>query len=168
MKSPPKALVMASLIVMALSLAPVAMSEGKTASPLLGRWVLDTSSMSTPAAQRPKSVTFTFGDAGGDKLAVQVDIVYAPGQEVHSASTVALDGTPAVVENSPEADHVSLKRPTPSVLVMALQKGGVLVSTRIYSVTPDGTNLVETNVYPGNEGSLVMRTNYFTRLPSSR
>ena len=117
-----------------------------------------------PPDQRPRSVTFTFGDVGGDKLAVKVDIVYSPGQEVHSTSTVTFDGTPAAVENSPEADHVSVKRPTPYVLVMGLQKEGVLVSTRIYSVTPDGSNLVETNVHPGDKDSLVMKTNYFKRL----
>jgi len=47
---------------------------------------------------------------------------------------------------------------------MALQKEGVLVSTRIYAVTPDGQHLVETAVYPGNNGPLVMKASYFTRI----
>lgn len=46
----------------------------------------------------------------GGKWSVHVDIVYAPGQEVHSVATPSLDGTSAVVENSPEADHVPHRR----------------------------------------------------------
>jgi hypothetical protein len=133
-------------------------------SSLLGVWSLDTSSMAMPAEQRPKSVRFTFGDAGGDKLAMQVDIVYAPGNEAHSTGTSSLDGTPSAVKNSPEADTASFKLPVPNVLVMALQREGVLVSTRIYSVMPDGRSLIETAVYPGEHGSVIMKTNRFTRV----
>lgn len=134
------------------------------ASPLLGSWLLDTSRLPMPPEQRPRSVRFTFGDAGAGKLSVHVDIVYAPGKEAHSASTASLDGTPTVIENSFEADTGSLKQPAPNVLVMALQKEGVLVSTRIYAVLPDGEHLVETAVYPGNDGPLVMKASYFTRV----
>ncbi|GLQ88781.1 hypothetical protein GCM10007898_23510 [Dyella flagellata] len=124
---------------------------------------MDISRLPMPPAQRPKSVRFTFSDAGADKWTVHVDIVYAPGNEVHSVSTSALDGTAAVVQNSPEADRVALKQPSPNVLVMALEKGDTLVSTRIYSVMPDGRSLVETEVYPGAKGLPVMKTHYFTR-----
>ncbi|WP_426286316.1 hypothetical protein [Luteibacter sp. E-22] len=134
------------------------------ASPLFGTWSLDTSRLPMPTDQRPKSVTFTFADAGGDKWVTHVDIVYTPGVEVHSVSTATLDGTYAVIENSPEADHVAVERPAPNVLVMALQKEGVLVSTRIYTVLPDGRNLVETVVYPGTNRTPVMRANHFTRI----
>jgi hypothetical protein len=120
--------------------------------------------MAMPPEQRPKSVRFTFGDGGNNKLTMHVDIVYAPGQEAHSVGTAALDGTPSTVKNSPEADTASFKQPAPNVLVMALQRNGVLVSTRIYSVMPDDHNLVETTVYPGKDGLVVMKTNYFERV----
>ncbi|MET0504822.1 MAG: hypothetical protein ABWZ85_05800 [Luteibacter sp.] len=151
-----------SLLCMALLCAPV-LSAQPAASPLLGTWSLDTSRMPVPAEQRPKHVSFSFADAGGGKWSVHVDIVYAPGQEVHSVATPSLDGTSAVVENSPEADHVQLKVPAPNVVVLALMKGDVLASTRIYSVMPDGRTLVETNVYPGEKGVAVMKLNYFQR-----
>lgn len=134
------------------------------ASPLLGTWSLDTSRMPLPPDQRPKSVRFTFGAAGDNKWTTHVDIVYAAGNEVHSVGTAALDGTLAPVKDSPEANGAALKLPSPNVLVMALQEDGVLVSTRIYSVLPDGRELVETAVYPGKNGLPVMRTNYFTRV----
>lgn len=159
MKCLPKTLALAFVVLASspiLAAAPV--------SPLMGSWSLDTSRMPMPPEQRPKSVRFSFADAGDGKLSVHVDIVYAPGSEVHSVATVAPDGTPAIVQNSPEADHVSVKRPTPGVVVMALQKEGILVSTRIYAVTPDGRGLVETAVYPGENDVPVMRSNCFTRV----
>lgn len=171
MKFSPKALVLASVMALASSFgatatgaSTVAPSHNLASSTLLGTWSLDTSRMVMPAAQRPKSVRFTFGDAGNNTLGMHVDIVYAPGNEVHSTGTSTLDGAPSAVKNSPEADTASFKLPAPNVLVMALQRKGVLVSTRIYSVMPDGRNLTETAVYPGENGSVLMKTNYFTRV----
>jgi hypothetical protein len=168
----PKAWVLASVIALTSSQGFAATHGSSTtipsqhlaASALLGTWSLDTSRMAMPPEQRPKNVRFTFGDAGDNKLAMQVDITYAPGNEVHSAGTSALDGTPSAVKNSPEADTASFKLPAPNVLIMALQRKGVLVSTRIYSVMPDGHSLTETAVYPGENGSIIMKTNYFTRV----
>ena len=159
-----KAFVAAFVVALAPTLALAANPVRPAHSPLLGSWSLDISRMDKPPEQRPKDVKFMFADAGEGRLTVHVDIVYAPGSEVHSVSTVPLNGTYAVIENSPEADHVALNRPTPNVLVMALQKDGVLVSTRIYSVMPDDHNLVETVVYPGSEDHPVMRANYFSRI----
>jgi hypothetical protein len=172
MKLLPKVLVLVSIFALASPLAIAASPASRTgvssthsrATPLLGSWSLDTSRMPLPPDQRPKSVRLTFGDAGGGKWTVHVDVVYAPGNEVHSVSTSTLDGTPAAVENSPEADRVALKHPSPNVLVMALLKKGVLVSTRIYSAMPGGHDLVETAVYPGRDGTPVMKTNYFTHV----
>lgn len=172
MKLFPKGLIWAFVVVFASALGATA-TPGSPAdalplrpavSPLLGTWSVDISRLPMPPGQRPRSVRFTFDDAGSDKWTVRVDIVYAPGKEAHSVSTVPLDGTSATVENSPEADRVALKRPAPNVLVMALQKGSTLVSTRIYSVMPDGSSMVETEVYPGPKGLAVMKTHYFTRI----
>lgn len=172
MKLLPKALLVMSMAALASSPADAAAPGSATdvssthldAAPLLGTWSLDTSRLPMPPAQRPRSVRFTFGDAGGGKLTTHVDIVYAPGNEDHAVSTAPLDGVSVAVENSPEADRVALKQPAPNVLVMALQKHGILVSTRIYSAMPDGHSLIETEVYPGQNGLVVMKTHYFTRV----
>ncbi len=171
MKRSLKAFPLAFVIAFASSFGIAATSGPSTAafpqflatSTLLGTWSLDTSRMAMPPEQRPKSVNFTFDDAGNNRLAMRVDIVYAPGNEVHSAGTSALNGTPSAVKNSPEADTASFELPAPNVLIMALQKKGVLVSTRIYSVGPDNHDLTETTIYPGDNGSVVMKTNYFHR-----
>lgn len=132
-------------------------------SRLPGVWVLDTSRMAVPMEQRPRSVQFTFSDAANHALAIRVDIVYASGEEVHSASTALPDGSVFAIKDSPEADTGAMKQPAPNVLVLALQKEGTLVSTRIYAVMPDDHTMVETAVYLGKDGQPTLRTNYFTR-----
>ncbi|QNK01406.1 hypothetical protein [Dyella telluris] len=132
-------------------------------SRLLGNWSLDTSRMPVPAGQRPRSVGFSFSRASDHALTLHVDIVHANGEEVHSVGTAVLDGSVFVIKDSPEADTGAMKQPAPNVLVLALQKEGTLVSTRVYSVMPDDHTLVETAVYPGKDGQPVLRTNYFTR-----
>jgi hypothetical protein len=166
MKLTLKALILASSLTVAapLSWSTDASPQLAINASLLGTWSLDTSRMPVPPEQRPKSVRFTFGDAGNSTWNVNVDIVYRPGEEVHSVSTPVLDGSATVITNSPEADTGTFKQPAPNVLVMALQKKGVLVSTRIYSALPDGHTMVETAVYPGQAGTPVMKTNYFTRV----
>lgn len=161
MKPLPKSSLWVALLMPSLTFA----ASGSSAVPpihatasLLGSWSLDTSRLPMPDEARPKSVRITFDNASGGMLNVHVDIVYAPGKEVHSFSMAPLDGTLAAVRNSPEGDAMALKQPVPGVLVMALRKGNVLVSTRIYSVQPDGHGLVETVVYPADAGLLVMKT----------
>jgi hypothetical protein len=119
--------------------------------------------MPIPAETRPKRVTITFGDAGSNRLSMDVVIVYADGAEVHSKGTASLDGTPVAVEGSPEADAAAMKRPEPHVLVLGLSKGGAPASTRVYTVAPDGKTMTETMSALGSDGRPTLRTNYFRR-----
>lgn len=134
------------------------------ASPLVGRWAVDTSRLPIPPEARPKSVTFTFDDAGNGKWSTQVDIANADGTKLHSEGIASLDGTPAVVKDSIEADITAVKMPSPHVLVMQLGKGGMPASTRIYTVAADGKSMIETAAYFDKDGRPVLRTNYFTRI----
>lgn len=158
-----KALVATLLIAGVIQSAPV-LAQSSTASPLLGSWAVDVSRLPIPPAARPKSVTFTFSDAGGGKWTTHVDIVDASGAASHAVSTADLDGTPAPIKNSLEADTVALKLPAPDVLVMDLVKGGIPSSTRVYTVAADGKTLIETAAYAGGNGLPMMRTNYFSRI----
>jgi hypothetical protein len=143
--------------------APV-LAEPHASSPLIGRWTVDVSRLPGSPKARPKSATITFGDASDGKWTTHVDIVYADGTESHAASITTLDGSAVHVTGSPEADTVALKMPAPNVLVMALAKGGVPASTRVYTVAKDGVSLVETSVYFGNDGMPIMHSHYFKRL----
>lgn len=133
-------------------------------SPLLGSWAVDLARLPIPPEARPKSVTITYSDAGGGKWKTNVDILGNDGSASHAVSTYALDGTPTPVTGSLEADIAAVKTPAPNVMVLALGKGGIPASTRIYTVAPDGRTMIETAVYFGDDGRPVMRTNYFTRV----
>lgn len=157
-----KALVTLVLIAGLVQSMPLPARVSADAS-VLGSWALDTSRMSLPPEARPKSVTISFSEAGG-KWTTHVDIVSADGAESHAIGTATLDGAPAAVQGSPEADVAAFKMPAPNVLVMSLSKGGIPGSTRVYSVDPDGKHLVETSAYFGEQGMPVLKTYYFSRI----
>ncbi|WP_109125467.1 hypothetical protein [Dyella sp. C11] len=149
-------------VVLLLGWIHPALAESPMPSPLTGRWAVDVSRLPMAPEARPKSVTITFGSAGEGKWSTEVDIVDAAGSENHSKGTATLDGTPASVTGNNEADTAAFRMPAPNVLIMALSKGGIPGSTRIYSVTGDGNSLIETAVYFGDHGVPIMRTHYFT------
>lgn len=142
------------------------LSLAQTAAPaaLLGRWALDTSRLPAPPSARPQRVTFDFHDEGGGHWKTQVDKVDASGEASHAKAIVTLDGKPATITGSDEADTVALKLPARNVLVMALAKAGVPASTRIYTVAGDGRSMVETSVYFADDGTPIMHSYDFTRV----
>lgn len=138
-------------------------ASAESASPLLGSWAVDLSRLPMPPEARPKSVTITYSDAGSGKWRTNVDVVRPDGSEDHAAGIHTLDGTPAPVTGNFEADTTAARLPEPNVMIMALAKGGIPASTRIYTVAPDGKTMTETAVY-FRDGQPVMRTNHFTRV----
>ena len=158
-----RSLVAILLFAGAIQGAPAAAQS--SASPLLGSWAVDVSRLPMPAEARPKSVTFRFSEAGQNKWMTRVDILGGDGSERHMSSTYTLDGTAAAIEgDTAEADAGAVKLPAPNVMVLALGKGGIPASTRVYVVAPDGKTMIETAAYVGGDGKPMMRTNYFTRL----
>ena len=147
-----------------LAAASPALAQQSAPSPLLGSWSVEIERLPMPSEARPKSVTFTFAELSDGRWTGEVEIVDGSGASTKGTATYALNGVPAEVQGSPEADTIAVRLPAPGVLVMALAKGGVPGSTRVYAVGADGKSMVETAVYFTNEGSPVMRTNYFTRL----
>ncbi|MBN8812470.1 MULTISPECIES: hypothetical protein [unclassified Sphingomonas] len=153
----------AILLAVGLGHAAPALAQSAAPSPLLGSWAVDVERLPMPPEARPKSVTISYADIGGGKWRTSVDIV-GKDYENHTAGTYTPDGTPYVVEGSPEADIAAVQLPAPNVLVMVLGKGGIPASTRVYTVAPDGKTMIETAGYIGEGGKPVMRTNYFTRV----
>jgi hypothetical protein len=146
-----------------LASAPAVAQEAEP--PILGAWAVDVTRLPVPPEARPKSVTMTFSEAGEGKYRTNVDIVLADGSESHGSSTYPLDGTAAPVIDSPEADISAVRMPEPDVLVMVLGKGGMGGSTRVFTVAADGATMTETATYYRQDGTPVMRTNHFTRVP---
>lgn len=156
-----KAFFAALLMTASLPVAPA--YAASLASPVFGHWSVDVSRLPMAPQARPRSVTFDFSDAGNGKLCTVVDIVDAGGTDIRAEGVASLDGTPSPVTGSPEADTAAFTMPQPNVLVMALSKGGVPASTRVYSVAADGNTMVETDVYFANDGKPIIKTHYLTR-----
>jgi hypothetical protein len=158
------AIVRTILLSFAVAQAAPALAGETAASPFLGSWAVDVTQLPIPAEVRPKSVTFTHSDAGEGRWSTVVEIVAADGAVSRSETIHALDGTPAPVTNSIEADLVAFSNPSPDVLIMALSNKGQPSSLRVYTIAPDGRSQTETAVYYSPEGVPAMRPAYFTRI----
>jgi hypothetical protein len=152
------------LFAAALFLPAHAHCEQSPSPLLLGRWTVDVSRLPIPPQARPKSVTVTFSQAEDGRLATRVEVIDSAGAMTFAEGVTALDGTPAPVQGNLEADTAAATMPTPAVLVMQLARANVPGSTRIYTVSPDGTSMTETAANFGADGRPMMRVNYFTRI----
>lgn len=74
--------------------ATPAFSASTTPSPLVGTWLLDTSSLPMPAAVRPKRVVLEFKQVPGNKWATSAEIIEHDNKTLQAQSTLLLDGTP--------------------------------------------------------------------------
>jgi hypothetical protein len=157
------ALLVAGMIHAAPSLAE-SPAANSARSPLLGRWAVDVARLPMPPQARPKGVTIAFDEAAGGKWTMQVEIVDAGGAHNKVEGTYALDGSTIPIQGSIEADVGAMRKPESNVLIVALGKGGMPASTRIYTVNPDGKSMIETAVNMAGNGLPMMRTNYFNRV----
>lgn len=141
---------------------PVAHSPTAIASPLVGKWSLDTARI--PAYERPRSVTIAFRVSPDQQWTTQVEIVTPEGSRMTAASTAKLDGVAVPISgNIPIYDAASLRQPAPNTLVMTLGKGGRQVATRVYTVAKDGRSMTETIVW-ADKTMPEMETTYFSRV----
>lgn len=160
---------LAPLMALSLILATPAAAQSAGAPRLLGRWAVDVTKLPTPPEARPKSVTLTFRQSPDGKYHTDVDILGGDGSERTMTGAYTADGTPYAIEgDTMEADIAAVTFPTPDVMVLALGKGGIPASTRIYALQPGGNTMVETATYIGDDGKPLIRTNYFTRIAATK
>jgi hypothetical protein len=141
-------------------------SEGRAEqhSPLLGSWSLDVAQMQAPADMRPKSVTITFAKAGESKWSTQVAILAQDNSVREMTGVYSLGGIAAsIVGDQMEADTAAVTIPLPNVMLLALAKAGRPASTRLYTVSSDGSTMTEKAVSWDDKGTPVIRTNIFRR-----
>ena len=70
-----------------------------------------------------------------------------------------LDGKAVPIEGDQiEADSTAMTSPATGVLVMGLSKGGRPGSVRVYSVSIDGTAMIESAANVGDDGQPFIRT----------
>jgi hypothetical protein len=152
------------LVAIALGLAMTAHSDEPGISALEGKWAVDVSLLPIPAEARPKSVTITFAEAAGGRLATRVEVVSSSDTIIYAESVAELNGTPVAVKGDLEADTIAAAMPAPGVLIMQLSRGGVPGSTRVYALSADRKSMIETAANFGDDGRPFMRTNYFRRV----
>lgn len=159
-----KTMIAAVLTAVVFQAAP-AFAKPPAVSPLVGRWAIDVANLPMPPEARPKSVILDFRDAGDGKWTTHAEILDQNGGKIHAEATLPLDGTPGLVTGNYGADVSAVKMPAPNVLVVQLADHGTPASTRIYSVSDDGQTLTETKAFFSKEGSPILQTNLFTRVP---
>lgn len=133
-------------------------------SPLLGTWNLDVAQMQVPAEMRPKSVTITFAKSEPDKWSTRVAIIAQDESVREMVGVYSLSGVAAPIAGDQlEADTAAVTTPLPNVMLLAMAKDGRPASTRLYTVSPDGSSMVEKAVSWDDSGTPIIRTNIFRR-----
>jgi DNA-binding CsgD family transcriptional regulator len=144
------------------TIAPPADKQAVATSPLIGRWALDTARI--PVAERPRSVTISFGMAADGQWITKVEIVAPDGNVQTAESKASLAGAPVPVTGDMAfIDSAALRQPQADTLIMTLSKGGKPVSTRVYSVSKDRRTMTETIIWAA-EGIPALPTNHFVRI----
>ncbi len=151
------------LAIIALVTAP-ALAAGPPASPppvsapqpapsaFLGQWKLDIGS-TAPGDAGPASVTAEFTDAGAGLWNTVYVITARDGSVRRMTSRERLDGKAVPVAGDQSvADSVAMTSPQPDMLVMGLTKGGTLGSVRVYTLSADGSEMIENATVVGEDG----------------
>ncbi len=134
-------------------------------SPFLGEWELDLTRMPDTYGPPPKSVTYAFEDAGAGEWLTKIDIT-APDDSVrHIAVRYRRDGRMVRGEgDTADGDSAAMNSPTPNVLVMSVAKDKDLASVRVYAVSADGEEMIESAAGATEAGVPFVRNFHFKRL----
>ena len=123
------------------------------ASPFLGQWTLDTASMATPGDASAASVTAEFADVGAGTWNTTYVITAKDGRVRRMTSRERLDGRAVPIAGDQTiADSVAMTSPQPGILVMGLTKAGNLGSARVYTMSADGNEMIESATVVGEDG----------------
>lgn len=150
----PLAMIAAAAAV-AVGSAPVmaAPAQQSASSPFLGQWKLDTRSLPMSAEAGPASVTAEFADGGAGIWNTTYVITAKDGSARRMTSRERLDGKAVpITGDQTVADSVAMTTPSPGILVMGLTKGGNLASVRVYTVSADGSEMIENATFVGDDG----------------
>jgi hypothetical protein len=143
-----------AMIAVAVASVPAmaAPAQQPASSPFLGQWKLDTGSMPSSDAV-PVSVTAEFADGGAGIWNTTYVITAKDGSARRMTSRERLDGKAVPISGDQTvADSVAMTNPSPGILVMGLTKGGNLASVRVYTVSADGSEMIENATFVGDDG----------------
>lgn len=142
-----------AMMVLVLASAPAMSAPQPASSPFLGQWRLDMQSMTVADDTGPASVTAEFADVGADTWNTTYVITAKDGSVRRMTSRERLDGKAVpIAGDQTVADSVAMTNPQPGVLVMGLTKGGNLGSVRTYTMSADGSEMIESATVVGEDG----------------
>ena len=102
-------------------------------------------------------------DAGSGRYKMSVDILDQNGAKRHGETTFKPDGTPTPAVGNADYDVVSMTMPSLGILVMGGAFKGHPVNTRVFSLSDDGTHMIETVLLHNPDGTPHTRIDSWTR-----
>ena len=152
-------------ITFSLSMAALASSAlvyAADSHKLVGTWAVDVSRLDQP--NKPKSVTLTLKDAEPGVYVMTVDIESPDGQVMHAGgSPFRPDGVAVKVEGSMDVDMVTISMPNSRTLVMGGGFQGHPSSSRVWTLSDDGKEMIEIAIRHLSDGTPYMRKFYWKR-----
>ena len=129
---------------------------------LTGTWTVDMSRFDQP--NKPKSVTLTLTPAGAGDYNIAVDIESPDGQVTHAGSKFTPDGTAVKVQgDSQDVDIAAMSMPNSRTLVMAGGFQGHPSSSRVWTLSDDGKEMIEIAIRHLPDGTPYERKVYWKR-----
>jgi hypothetical protein len=150
-----------SIALLAVALASSSLAPAAEPHKLIGTWVVDVSRFDQP--NHPKSVTLTLQPAEAGAYNISVDIEAPDGQVMHSAGQFKPDGTAVSVKGSMDVDVVAMSMPNSRTLVMAGGFQGHPASSRVWTLSDDGKEMIEFAIRHLPDGTPYMRKFYWKR-----
>jgi hypothetical protein len=150
-----------SIVLFTMALASSTLAPAAEPHKLVGTWAVDVSRIDQP--NKPKSVTLTLTPADGDNYKISVDIEAPDGQVMHSDGEFKPDGTAVRVQGSQDVDVVSMSMPSLRTLVMGGGFQGHPSSSRMWTLSDDGKEMIEIAIRHLPDGTPYQRKFYWKR-----
>jgi hypothetical protein len=128
---------------------------------LAGTWMVDVSRLEQP--NPPKSVTMILAEAEAGTFNMSIDIETPDGKVMHAGGPFKPDGTAVRVQGSMDVDVVSMSMPNSRTLVMGGGFGGHPASSRVWTLSDDGKEMIEIAIRHLPDGTPYVRKFYWTR-----
>jgi hypothetical protein len=128
---------------------------------LIGTWVVDAAKLSMP--HPPRSVTMSLTEVGDGKYKMSVDIIDHEGHTSHGEGIFKPDGAATPAKGSLDVDVVSMTMPSNKILIMGAGIAGRPSSTRVFSLSDDGSHMIETVVHHEADGTPITRVDVWTK-----
>ena len=151
---------------LSIALFTIALASGVPATAaephkLVGTWGVDVSRFDQP--EKPKSVTLTLKPADAGAYFISVDIEAPDGKVMHSGGEFRPDGIAIKVAGSMDVDVVAMSMPNSRTLVMGGGFQGHPSSSRVWTLSDDGKEMIEFAIRHLPDGTPYMRKFYWKR-----